>query len=97
MSTIVTIVLATDEDFIDTAIILLFVGPIVAWISSWLLYGFGELIDKVCDIERNTRIVDGQTEVQFKCDSERISKLEKLHSQGLITDEEYKRAISKER
>ena len=30
-------------------------GPIVAWVSSWLLYGFGELVDKTCDIERNTR------------------------------------------
>ena len=35
--------------------IVLFGGPVVAWISSWLLYGFGELIDKVCDIERNIR------------------------------------------
>ena len=35
--------------------IVLFGGPVVAWISSWLLYGFGELIDKVCDIERNSR------------------------------------------
>lgn len=30
------------------------VGVIAAWVSSWLLYGFGELIDKTCDIEKNT-------------------------------------------
>ncbi len=35
--------------------LILFCGPIVAWVSSWLLYGFGELIDKVSNIERNTR------------------------------------------
>ena len=29
-------------------------GILVAWVSSWLLYGFGELIDKSCDIEKNT-------------------------------------------
>ena len=34
--------------------LIVFCGPIVAWVSSWLLYGFGELIDKVSDIERNT-------------------------------------------
>ncbi len=31
------------------------VGALVAWISSWMLYGYGEIIDKVCDIEINTR------------------------------------------
>jgi len=36
-------------------LIVFFVGPIVAWISSALLYGFGELIDKTCDIAENTR------------------------------------------
>ena len=29
-------------------------GVLIAWVSSWLLYGFGELIDKTCDIEKNT-------------------------------------------
>ena len=29
-------------------------GPIVAWVSSWLLYGFGEIIDKLCEIAKNT-------------------------------------------
>ena len=28
------------------------IGILVAWVSSWLLYGFGELIDKVCDIKK---------------------------------------------
>ena len=29
-------------------------GVLIAWVRSWLLYGFGELIDKSCDIEKNT-------------------------------------------
>ena len=33
-------------------------GFLVAWISSWFLYGFGELIDKVCDIARNMHKVE---------------------------------------
>jgi len=28
------------------------IGPIVAWVSNMLLYGFGELIDKTTSIER---------------------------------------------
>ena len=30
-------------------------GPIIAWVSSWLLYAAGELVEKTCDNERNTR------------------------------------------
>ena len=26
-------------------LLILFLGPIVAWVSSWLIYGFGQLID----------------------------------------------------
>ena len=33
----------------------LFVVPSLLYLSSFFMYGFGELIDKVCDIERNTR------------------------------------------
>ncbi|MBR4863376.1 MAG: hypothetical protein IKU07_02265 [Oscillospiraceae bacterium] len=30
-------------------------GPIVAWVFSWLLYAVGELVEKTCDNEHNTR------------------------------------------
>ena len=91
----------------------LFGGPVVAWISSWLLYGFGELIDKVCDIERNTRGVaeksnshvhtptQSNTPEQAKPEKatmtkeERIANLDRLLAQGLITEDEYKMAISR--
>ena len=49
--------MSVDEEMIPGGIIILLVGPLLAWISSWLLYGFGELIDKTCDIERNTRVM----------------------------------------
>ncbi len=87
--------MATDEDLILYGFLVMIVGPIVAWVSSWLLYGFGELIDKASDIERNTRGGERKSEAQSKVDSERISKIEKLRSQGLITEEEYQAAISK--
>ncbi|HBJ18741.1 MAG TPA: hypothetical protein DDY70_03210 [Clostridiales bacterium] len=32
-------------------IVVMVIGSIITWISTWLLYGYGELIDKVCDIE----------------------------------------------
>ena len=33
------------------------IGPLSAWISTWILYGFGELIDKTCENEANTRAI----------------------------------------
>ena len=35
---------------VPLSLLIMFLGPLFAWISSWLLYGFGELIDKACDI-----------------------------------------------
>ena len=29
-------------------------GPFIAWVSSWLRYGFGELINKTTEIAENT-------------------------------------------
>ena len=37
--------MATDEDLILYGFLVIVVGPIVAWFSSWLLYGFGQLIE----------------------------------------------------
>ena len=52
--------------------LILFCGPIVAWVSSWLLYGFGEIIDKLCDIEQNTR--GGQSKAKIKEIAEKSEK-----------------------
>ncbi len=34
--------------FIIAGLLLIVVGTLVSWISSLLLYGFGELIEKIC-------------------------------------------------
>ena len=35
-------------------IALMVLGPILSWVSSFVLYGFGVLIEKVCEIAENT-------------------------------------------
>ena len=40
------IALFVNEEFLF-GLLCFFAGPIVAWVSSWLLYGFGELIEDV--------------------------------------------------
>lgn len=49
------VLMVDDENMIPFGLILLIAGPAIAWASSWLLYGFGELIDRVCEIAKNTR------------------------------------------
>lgn len=48
------ILAAEDPDMILLSFLMILFGPIVAWISTWLLYGFGELIDKATEIAENT-------------------------------------------
>ena len=37
--------MASDEDLILYGLLVLIAGPIIAWVSSWLLYGFGQLVE----------------------------------------------------
>lgn len=99
IAAIIMIAIGVDEyedGLTAFGVILLFVGPLMSWISSFFMYGFGELIDKACDIERNTRGGERKSVAQTKVDTERLDKIEKLRSQGLITEEEYQQAVSKE-
>ncbi len=43
-----------DDMYIVSAIIVLLVGPLLSWVASFFMYGFGELIDKTCVIAKNT-------------------------------------------
>ena len=49
------VLLFTDEDLILYGLLILVCGPIVAYIGSWILYAFGELVEITADNENNTR------------------------------------------
>lgn len=92
---IATLIKTDKENLAFIGFLVMIVGSVIAWLLSCLLYGFGELIDKTCDIERNTRGEKTKSNIQKKDDSERERKLEKLLSQGMITEEEYHQAMNK--
>ena len=74
----------------------LVVIPLLTWVSCIFLYGFGELIEKANSIDRKMNTSgNAKSETQAKIDNERIAKLERLRSQGLITEEEYQTALNK--
>lgn len=69
------------------------VVPIIIWISSWLIYAFGELVDTTSDIRHYIQNGKQKSTSRAKIDSDRIDKIDELHSLGLITEEEYQQAI----
>lgn len=99
------ILLSVGSDVsVVAGVIVLIAGPIIFWVSSFLMYGFGELIDKTAAIEG---ILSGRQSVSGgnrpaqptvdakKLEQDRKEQLEQLRSQGLISEEEYKYALSK--
>ena len=81
-----------DVRMLIAGIVYLIAGPIFALINGLLLYGFGELIEKTVSIERNickNQKFDSQEQVS----SDRMTKLNSLRAQNLITEEEYQQAL----
>ena len=64
-----------------------------AWISTFMVYGFGELIDRACSID--DKLSENDMDVD-NLQKRKIQKLDKLMENGLITEEDYQKAISKE-
>ena len=79
-----------DDSTLIIGIVTAIVSPFAFWISSWVLYAFGELVEKVVQIEINTR---GGKKAP-KINDEKIKKANSLLSQGLITKEEYQSIVN---
>ena len=74
---------AEDSWMLVVGMIVLVVGPFIAWVSSWLLYGFGEIIAKLTAIERNTRSTNADKE-----ESSVHTNEENEQQVHILTDEE---------
>ncbi len=69
--------------------LILIFGSLFSWINSFLTYGFGQLIE---NSDRIASTKDSNTREVFETlsnTSDKIFTLNKLKSQGLITEEEY--------
>jgi hypothetical protein len=64
----------------------------ISCISSWLLYGFGELIDKTCDNENNTRQILKKLNGETKREAEKKSNREAKEKNKREMDERTRRA-----
>lgn len=77
----------TEDLYMNLGCIYLIFGPLVSWVSSFFIYGFGELIERTTEISLNTRHLRQASEYKEK--TKREKTLDELLEAGLITEAEY--------
>ena len=95
VSVISGIAVMTDEDFVLYGILTIIFGTALALLFSWLIYGFGELIEKTSKIETNTRNgakVETKPAPASKQDA-RVTNLNDLLNAGYIDRTEYNKRM----
>lgn len=92
------ILIGLDEDLIFAGIAVIVIGSLLSWISSFVLYGFGELVVNSAIIagKEGKIVVGGQSgnAVAPQNKSEKITALNNLKARGLISEEEYSRKLA---
>ena len=81
-------------------LVLIVAGPIGSWISSFFVYGFGELIEKTSEIAENTKPkgvhpISSQKVAEGVENEDKKALLKKWREQGLITEEEYQQKMNR--
>ncbi len=88
------------EDFAWIGIIVAIVGAVASWIGSFLLYGFGELIEQTSEINKKisipeNKIITKNTDIaKTRAEwEESLSTLKRWKEEGIITEAEYIKRI----
>ena len=90
------VLMGQDDDLAVLGFLVMVLGSLFAWISSWLLYGFGELIEKTSEIASNTRKESFRPAPHAPhIDQERIARIRNLRDQGVISEDEFQQAMAK--
>ena len=103
---IVMLILGIDDYdglLIGLSFAVLIVGGLGSWIGSFILYGYGELIDRMTSIDEKISGKDKQVGVKRVEEKplinseieQKLAKLEELRKDGLITEEEYNKTYQK--
>lgn len=79
----------TEGLYLGLGFAFLFLGPIYSLLSNFCIYGFGELLEKISDINRKLSVTSGIPNI----DHNKIKILNNLKNKGLINDEEYAEKI----
>ena len=88
------VLMAQDEDMILIGLLVVVFGPIVAWVSSWLLYGYGQLIENsdIIAEEYNRKNEKHEKDVaksNAKKEAQRREKVKVTIANPNVADDEY--------
>lgn len=83
------ILIAQDEDTLFVGVLILLLGSLFSWIGSFMTYGFGEIIERLTNIDSKLLVRRGSVNI----DNGKIEMLKKWKEQGLINDAEYAEKI----
>ena len=88
------VLMVQDEDMILIGLLVVVFGPIVAWVSSWLLYGYGQLIENsdIIAEEYNRKNEKHEKDVaksNAKKDAQCREKMKATLANPNIADDEY--------
>ena len=51
------VIMCMDSDMVLFGLLTMIGGPIVAWVGSWILYAYGELVEATRENEYNSRLI----------------------------------------
>ena len=81
------LLVALDDDLIMYGMALAIIGPIIAWLASWAMYGFGELIERVTEISWVLRRIDSKNFAHPNAKQDKAPKVS-LETPVAVTSEE---------
>ncbi len=90
MATVYTCYTWVSIATILTGISILVCGIFCSLFCYSIVYGIAALVDKTCDIAKNSYHEEVKSEVRLNQENKRIEKLELLRSIDLISEEEYR-------
>lgn len=86
------VIIGNDEDLALLGIIIMAVGSLLAWISSFVLYGFGQLVENSDKLVKIYFSLSNNTTLE-KPLNDKLNTLDEWRRQGLITEEEYNKKM----
>ena len=86
--------MAQDEDVMLIGLLVVIFGPVVAWVSSWILYGYGQLIENSDVIaeaykRKNEKQVKNVAKENAKIEAQRREKVKATVANSNVADAEY--------
>ena len=91
---------AGDGGFILAALlappIILVVVFVITWLAAIMIYSYGEIVDKLCEIERNTAKTENQKQEQEKAEKQK-AETERLERERKAREIEIEKEIEEQR